>query len=93
MSLSVAGVLLFDKSMAVGTQHTVATVDESVLPGSYDIIVSVGEPYEVTLEETVDISSERWFFVRFWYDPVSVHENQQTPTITIDSFDTAPGIK
>jgi hypothetical protein len=34
ISLSVDSDLLFDESMAVGTQHTVATVEESVLPGT-----------------------------------------------------------
>ena len=93
MTVSLEDEVVFDQSMAVGTQHSVATVDESIPPGLYTITVAVGEPYGVTLDEVIDVSSERWLFVRFWYDPVSVHENQQTPTITMDSFDATPVIK
>ena len=78
--------------MAVETQHNVATVDQTVSAGSHAIDVTVGDPYNLSTSQAVDIAAEVWIFVRFWFDPQSVHENQQTPIITIDTFDQAPGI-
>lgn len=92
MTISSKGQAVFDQSVAAGTQHSVVKVDENLLPGSYEIDVSVREPF-VTFQHVADVTSESWLFIRFWYDPESVHENQQTPTITVDSFDSAPGIK
>ena len=93
MTVALDDAVIIDEPMAVETQHNVATVDQTVSAGSHDIDVTVGDPYDLLTSETVEISGEVWIFVRFWFDPQSVHENQQTPTTTIDVFDKEPGIK
>lgn len=93
MTVSLNGRRLFNELMAVGTQHNVAMVDAKVSRGSHKITTVVGDPYRLTTDELVEVAGERWVLVRFWYDPISVHENQRTPTITVDSFDADPGIK
>ncbi len=93
MTVALDDAVVLDEPMAVETQHNVAMVDQTVSAGSHDIDVTVGDPYDLLTSETVEISGEVWIFVRFWFDPQSVHENQQTPTTTIDVFDKEPGIK
>ena len=93
MTVTLDGAVIFDQLMAVETQHNVAEVDQAVSPGSHDIGVTVGAPYNLSTSQAVDIAAEVWIFVRFWFDPQSVHVNQQTPTITIDTFDRAPGLQ
>jgi hypothetical protein len=92
MTVALDGTVIFDELMAVETQHNVAQVDVDLEPGPHNIDVTVGAPHNLLTSEAVEIDGEVWIFIRFWFDPVSVHENQQTPIITIDTFDQAPGI-
>lgn len=93
MTVNLDGIVIFDQSMPVGTQHNVAMVDQNISAGSHTIIVKAGDPYSLSKETVVYVSGELWILVRFWFDPISVHENQQMPTITVDVFDKSPGIK
>ncbi len=93
MTVALDGAVIFDQEMAVEGQHNVAEVDAALEPGSHDIDVTVGAPHNLLTSEAIEITGEVWIFIRFWFDPVSVHENQQTPTTTIDVFGDAPGIK
>lgn len=68
-------------------------VDLDVSPDSYPMTVRIGEPYGVAKEGLVKVDGERWVLVMFWFHPSGVYENQKTPTITIDVFDSAPGIQ
>ena len=79
--------------MDVDTQHTVAKVDQNVETGSRGIDVTVGTPYSFGTTTSVSITVEAWILVRFWFDPVSAHTNQQTETITVDVFSSEPGTK
>ena len=93
MTLDLDGMVILDEFMTVGTQHNVAVVDQNTSAGSHTIIVGAGDPYSLSKETVVDVSGELWILVRFWYDPISVHENQRTPSITVDILDKSPGIK
>lgn len=84
---------IFDRVMAVLDQHNVAFVDGSLPKGSHKITVEVGAPYHLSLDATVEVTGETWVFVRFWYDPESVYEDQLLPSITVDVFEAQPGIK
>ena len=92
MTVNLNGQVVFDQSVVTGDQHNVVVVDENIPLGSHVIDIGVQEP-SVTFRKVIDVSGEIWLLVRFWYDPESVHENQQTPTITVDISDAAPGIK
>jgi hypothetical protein len=93
MTVNLDGTVIFDESMTVGTQHNVAVVDQNTSTGPHTITVGAGAPYSLSEEAVVDVSGELWILVRFWYDPISVQEDQRTPTITVDVFDKSPGIK
>jgi hypothetical protein len=93
MTVSLDGKRIFREHMDVEHQHNVAKLSRSVAPSSHSVRVEVGKPYFVSKRVEIDVVEERWVFVRFWFDPQSVHPNQHTPTITIDVFDELPGLK
>lgn len=79
--------------MAVDIQHTIAEVDQNVSIGSHDIDVFVGSPYSLSTSTSVSISGETWVLVAFFFDPMSAHVAQHTPTIQVTLFSSEPGIK
>jgi hypothetical protein len=93
IEVNLDGSNIFEKNMAVETQHNIAMVDQIVSIGTHNIEVEIGDPYNISKSAEVEIQYEKWIFVRFWFDPLSVHADQNTPTITIDEFDESPGIK
>lgn len=91
--------VILDQLMAVGMQHNVEVVDRSAESGEHDVEVEVfvNPPYDpppdVETVEVVDVQGETWVLVAYFYDPVSAHVAQHTPTIEVTVLDTEPGIK
>ena len=86
------GPVIFDQFMAVGMQHNVAEVDQTVDSGEHTVNVSVPS-HSLTTQEVIDVQGETWVLIAFFYDPQSAHAAQHTPTIQVTVFDTEPGIK
>ncbi len=93
MTVSVDGRVIFDRLMAVLTQHNIAALDQEVPSGARRIDVKVGTPYALSIDKVVEIAGERWIFVRFRYDPQSVAAAERSPSIVVDVFKEMPGIQ
>jgi hypothetical protein len=92
MTVQLDGAPFLSKSLDVGKQHDVDKTDTNLVSGSHGIEVTVS-PYSTANARQITVDHELWVLIRFWYDPVSAHASQHTPTITIDVFDHNPGIK
>jgi hypothetical protein len=93
MTVSLDSKVVFDQSMAVEYQHNFAFVDQDIPFGSHAITVIVGDPYFLSIREVVEITSEQWIIIQFWFDPLSIYKDLQTPSISVDVLENNPGIK
>ena len=93
MTVSLDDVDIFDEMLPVETQHHVVKVDQDVSSGSHDVEVTVGEPHNLSESTLVEVTGEVWLLIQFWFDPLSAHEDQHTPFITIDVRDKASALQ
>jgi hypothetical protein len=93
IKLSLDGKQIFDQNLDVGKRHNIAVVDEAVPAGSHTLAVEVGSPYGISLVKVLDLSSERWMTVGFWFNPKSPLADERAPHISMDVFDREPGIQ
>ena len=93
IKVSLDGQQIFDQNLAVEDQYNLAVVDEFASAGTHTLMVEVGSPYLISLNKAVDLSSEKWVIVGFWFDPKSPLADEQVPHISVDVFDQQPGIQ